>query len=385
MSPTDKARSKLLAARRLVIKIGSRALVNKRGNLDRKVFSSVAADVAYLRERGRQVSIVSSGSILVGRNKMGLSRNLTMPQKQAAAAVGQQGLMAEWGKALGKHGLVSGQILVTTEDLGHRMRYLNSRNTLEELLKMGVVPVINENDTVAVEEIRYGDNDRIATLVVAIMNADGLVLLTDIDGLCARDPAKYKDAEIVHTVREKDLDLFACAGPSHSGVGSGGMASKIDAARTAANLGVPTVIANAKTENVITRTMEGEAHGTLFVPEGPRMKDKHFFLAFAGEYRGTIKIDNGARRAVVERGKSLLPSGALEISGRFGKGDVVRVVDESGTEVARGLTQYNSGDLRKIMGKKSSEIETVLGQKLYDEIIHRDHLALTGSTEKNKT
>ncbi|MFO8057985.1 MAG: glutamate 5-kinase [bacterium] len=382
MSPTDKARSKLLSARRVVIKIGSRALVNKRGKLDQAVFRSVAADTAYLRERGRQVAIVSSGSILAGRNRLGLSRNLTMPQKQAAAAVGQHDLMAAWGRALGRHGLVSGQILVTTEDLGHRMRYLNSRNTMEELLSMGVVPVINENDTVAVEEIRYGDNDRIATLVVALMNADGLILLTDIDGLCSEDPARVKDAEIVHTVREGEAELYACAGPSHSGVGSGGMSSKIDAARTAANLGVPTVIANAKTENLVKRIMEGEVHGTLFVPEGPRMKDRHFFLAFAGEYKGTVKIDRGASRAIVEHGKSLLPSGIIESQGRFEKGDVIRVLDEGGEEVARGLTQYDSGDLKRIMGRKSSEIESVLGQKLYDEIIHRDYLVLTGGQAK---
>ncbi len=382
MSPVDKARSRLVSARRLVIKIGSRALVNKRGNLDRAVFRSVAEDVACLRNKGIQAAIVSSGSILAGRNRLGLSRNLTMPQKQAAAAVGQHDLMAAWGRALGKHGLISGQILVTTEDLGDRMRYLNARNTMEELLKMGVVPVINENDTVAVEEIRYGDNDRIATLVVALMNADGLFLLTDIDGLCAEDPAKVKDAEIVHTVREKDLALFACAGPSHSGVGSGGMSSKIDAARTAANLGVTTAIANAKTENVVSRIMEGEVHGTLFVPEGPRMKDRHFFLAFAGEYKGTLKIDEGACKAIVEKDKSLLPSGIIDSSGRFAKGDVVRVIDESGTEVARGLTQYNSGDLKKIVGKKSTQIESILGQKLYDEIIHRDYLVLTGKKSK---
>lgn len=379
MSPASQAKAKLKSARRVVVKIGSRALVDREGRLDRAVFRGVAEDVAKLKAGRRAVALVSSGAVLAGRIKLGLgTRTLSLPQKQAAAAVGQNDLMTEWAKAFARHELKVGQVLLTADDLTERTRYLNSRNTLEELLGLGVVPVINENDTVAVAEIRYGDNDHLSTLVVGLMPADLLIILTDIDGLCAMDPAQVPDAPVVHLVRESDLELFACAGPSRSGVGSGGMASKIEAARTVARRGVPTVIANGKEKNVISRIMAGEALGTLFVPEGPSMADRKYWMAFAGEPKGEIKIDDGAKRAVEERGKSLLPSGVTQVSGEFNEGDVVRVLDQAGNELARGLSRYSSADLDKIKGKKTSEIEALLGQKLYDEVVHRDDLALTG-------
>jgi glutamate 5-kinase len=363
----------------VLIKIGSRALVNRKGGLDRAVFRSVADDVAALVDSGASTAIVSSGAILAGRSRLGLGdRELNMRQKQATAAVGQNGLMLEWGRALSRHGLETAQILLTAEDLGDRTRFLNSANTMEELLGMGVVPVINENDTVAVEEIRYGDNDHIATLVAGLMQADALIILTDIDGLCEEDPRVEPDAPVVHLVMEHDTELFACAGPSISGVGSGGMASKIEAARTVARRGVPTVIANAKTKGIIGRIMSGEDMGTLFVPEGRPMKGRKYWMAFAGETRGKIKVDDGAGRALIGHGKSLLPSGVTGITGPFQKGDMVAVVDPGGKEIARGLTLYSSDDLDKIKGRKTSEIESVLGQKLYDEVIHRDYLVITG-------
>jgi len=378
VSPGKAAKAKLRSAKRVVVKIGSRALVTPKGGLDKKVFRSVAADLARMREQGKLVALVSSGSIMFGRHMLKLGDALTMPQKQAAASVGQNALMGEWARAFKRHGIHTGQILITAEDFSHRGRFLNSRNTLEELLRMGVVPVINENDTVAVEEIRYGDNDHIAVLVAGLMLADILILLTDIDGLCETDPAKGGSGKVVHEVREFDTELYACAGPSSSGVGSGGMSSKIEAARTAARRGVPTVIANAKTEGVAGRIMKGETLGTLFIPQSRPMKDKKFWMAFAGGTKGEIRVDEGAKKALQERGKSLLPSGVTSLSGRFDKGDVVRVVDEKGAEIARGLTQYSSRELAKIRGKKSSEIEAILGQMLYQEVIHRDYLALTG-------
>ncbi len=379
MSPDKQAKKKLFSARMVVIKIGSRALVNRRGNLDKKVFRSVADDVASLREEGRRVALVSSGSILAGRLKLGMEAGgLTMPQKQAAAAVGQNILMAEWARALARHGIKTGQILVTAQDLEDRTRYLNSGNTLMELLGMEVVPVINENDTVAVEEIRYGDNDHIATLITALVHADALILLTDIDGLCSEDPGERPDAPIVHMVKEGDAGLYACAGPSYSGVGSGGMQMKIEAARTAARRGVPTVIANAKTPGIVGRIMAGEETGTLFVPEGRPMRDRQFWMAFAGKTSGEIIVDQGAKRAVRDRGKSLLPSGIKNVSGRFEKGGVVKVVDEDGREIARGLSNYSSGDVKRIKGRKTSEIPSILGEMLYQEVIHRDYMVLTG-------
>ena len=300
-----------------------------------------------------------------------------MPQKQAAAAVGQNDLMAYWARALARHGLQAGQVLLTAEDLGDRTRFINSRNTMEELLRLGVVPVINENDTVAVEEIRYGDNDHLATLAAGLLQAEALIILTDIDGLCEVDPAIEPRAPVLHTVMEHDTELFACAGPSASGVGSGGMATKIEAARTVARRGIPTVIANAKQEGIVGRIIAGNRIGTLFVPEGVPLKERKYWLAFSGGVKGTIKVDEGARRAVASRGKSLLPSGVTGITGAFKKGEMVSVLGPDGREFARGLSHYSSDDLIKIMGKKTSRIEAILGQKLYDEVVHRDDMVLT--------
>ncbi len=375
---SDRRRSATQRARRLVIKIGSRALVNRRGGLDKKVFKSIGEDVAALVQGGRSVALVSSGSILAGRVKLELmGKTLTMPEKQAAASVGQHILMNEWARALARHGVRTGQVLLTADDLKDRTRFLNSRNTMEELFSMGVLPVINENDTVAVEEIRYGDNDHIATLIAGQLHAELLVILTDIDGLLAEDPRVNPQAPLVREVMESECKLFANAGPSHSGVGSGGMATKIEAARTAARLGMHTVIANAKTPAVVSRIMSGERLGTLFVPESKPMAERKYWMAFAGGPRGTLTVDGGAARALTSRGKSLLPSGLTRVEGRFDKGDLVRVVDESGREVARGLTYYGSSDLKKIAGVKTSEIESVLGQMLYEEVVHRDYMVLT--------
>ncbi len=378
MTTAENWRKRLADARRVVIKIGSRALVNSKGKLDRRVFSSVSDGVAMLKRDAAEVAVVSSGSVLAGRSKLGLMhRELTMPQKQAAAAVGQNHLITEWARSLGRHGLMAGQILLTAEDLGDRSRYLNSRNTLEELFRLDVVPVINENDTVAVEEIRYGDNDHISTLIVGMMEADLLILLTDIDGFYAQDPSVDPQAEILVSVRESDSRLFDNAGPSKSGVGSGGMATKIEAARTVARRGVPTVIANGKRDGIIEDIIRGKEKGTLFVPEGEMMKSRQYWMAFAGEARGDVIIDEGAIKALEGRHTSLLSRGVTGVSGPFRKGDLVKVVSRDGTEVARGLTHYSHEDLEKIKGLKSSEIEGVLGQNLYDEIIHRDHMVLT--------
>jgi glutamate 5-kinase len=377
MSPLS-VRKELRHTRRLLIKIGSRSLVSPQGKPNTPVFRAIAADVAELWTGGKGVAIVTSGAILAGRAKLGLlDRELTMPMKQALAAVGQNVIMTEWARSLGRHGIAAGQVLLTAEDLRDRDRFLNSRNTIEQLLSLGVVPVVNENDTVAIEEIRYGDNDHLSALVAVMMRAEAMLLLTDTDGLCRPGPGGAGRGCVVGVVRESDEALIALAGPSASGVGSGGMASKIEAARMVARRGIRTVIANARAESVIGRVMAGEELGTLFVPESRPLDDHKYWMAFSGEVRGAIKIDDGARKALEEKGRSLLPAGILEVQGEFAKGDLIAVLTARGREIARGLSQYGAGDLARIRGHKSSEIEAILGGKLYDEAIHRDYLVLT--------
>jgi glutamate 5-kinase len=377
MSP-QTIRRELRSAKRLLLKVGSRSLVTEKGKLNAAVFRGLSADVAQLCAAGKGVAIVTSGAVLAGRAKLGLlGRELTMPIKQALAAVGQNVIMAEWARALARHGVVAGQVLLTGDDLRDRGRYLNSRNTIEQLLGLGVVPVINENDTVAIEEIRYGDNDHLSALVAVMMRAEVMLLLTDADGLCGPDPAAAGRVRVVGVVRESDEALMALAGPPASGVGSGGMASKVESARMVARRGVRTVIANARAEHVVARVMAGEEMGTLFVPEGRPLDDRQYWMAFSGGPRGAIKIDDGARKAIEDKGRSLLPAGVLEVRGEFDKGDLVAVVTARGREIARGLSQYSAADLARIQGRRSGEIQALLGGKLYDEAIHRDYLVLT--------
>ncbi len=369
----DRDETKLIErARRVVVKIGSAVLA---GSPD--VFARVAADVKYLKASGREVVIVTSGAVALGMKALGLSkRPATIPETQAVAAAGQLNLMFNYKKAFMEAGLLMGQVLLTHDDFSDRKRFLNARNTVLTLLGMGLVPVINENDTVATEEIKLGDNDELSALVTNLVNADLLVILTDIDGLYDRDPRRDPEAKRIPLVRDvENLDpgaLGAGAGP----LGSGGMRTKTLAARTAAHFGVPTIVADGMDREVIRKIFEGRRPGTLFLPRERSLSSRKHWIAFSTRPTGRVFVDDGARKALLEGKKSLLPSGIIDVDGDFEAGEVVHCVDSAGMEFARGLTNYSSDEIRRIKGSRSSEIEKKLGYKVFDEVIHRDNLVV---------
>jgi glutamate 5-kinase len=356
----------LVAAKRIVIKIGSRLLAESPASRP----AAIADQVVELRRRGVEVVIVSSGAIALGIKALRLAgRPHELPGLQAAAAVGQSRLMQHWEHAFAVHDLVIGQVLVTHDDLGDRRRFLSARLTLRALLDHGCVPIINENDTVATEEIKFGDNDQLAALVCNLVTADALVILTDVEGV--RDAAGVRMA----IVRDIDREAVPVAGGSTSGVGSGGMASKVGSARIVTRTGVPAVIAPGREPDVIVRALAGDDIGTLFVPL-PRMSSRKHWIAYGAKPVGALVVDDGAVRAVKDNGKSLLPAGIKRVDGEFDLGDTVSVVTAAGVELARGLVAYPSGELRKISGLQSSSIEATLGYKSIDEAIHRDDLVI---------
>ncbi len=356
-----------------VVKVGSGVLSAGTDRLDVAVIRRLAREIASLKAGGRAVVVVSSGAILAGRERLGIkSRPATTLLKQAAAAVGQGRLMRLWDEAFGRVGLAAAQILLTRDDFRDRPRYLNARNTIQELLRLGAVPVINENDTLAVEEIKFGDNDVLSALVAGLCGAGLLILLTDQEGLYSSDPRVSPAARLIPSVREgQDPAGIGRPGPH----GSGGMESKVGAARMAANSGIPTVIAQGSRQGILKAVLEGRERGTLFVPRAAPLARRKQWLAFASHPRGEIHVDAGAQEALVRRAKSLLPSGVRSVSGSFAAGDAVSLVAD-GVEFGRGLTNYGSKELDKIKGLKTAEIERVLGAKLPDEVVHRDNLAL---------
>jgi len=371
-------RQVLRQAQRVVVKIGTRVLTTAAGGLDPKVFARLAGEVAEARRMKREIVIVSSGAMAAGRKRLGIGpAKLTMPEKQAVAALGQPDLIAAWERAFRKHGLLVAQVLLTHEDFAERLRYLNSRNTLVTLLEKGIIPVINENDTVAVEEIKFGDNDRLSALVAGLLDADLLVLLSDIMGLCDQDPGLHADAQVIPVVRELTREVFECAGPSRHALATGGMSSKIVAARAVSSMGIATFIGNGRTPGLLSRIFEGKIQGTLILPSGKKLRGRQYWIAFARKPRGQVQVDAGARRALVEGNKSLLPSGVTQVHGRFAAGDAVAVTDPEGVEFARGLVRFSASDLNRIKGLKTSAIEAVLGERDYEEVIHKDDLVLT--------
>jgi len=372
-------RQALRQARRIVVKVGTRVLTTAAGSLDPRVFARLAGEVAEAGRARREVVMVSSGAIAAGRKRLHLGQvKLTLPEKQAVAALGQPELIAHWQRAFHKHGLLVAQVLLTHEDFSERLRYLNSRNTLVALLAKGIIPIINENDTVAVEEIKFGDNDRLSSLVAGLLDADLLVLLSDIEGLCDQDPGIHADARVIPVVRELNRAVTECAGPSRNALSTGGMSSKIEAARAIAAMGIPTFIGNGKTPGLLGRLLAGKIVGTLILPSGKRLRGRQYWIAFAHQPSGQIQVDPGARRALVEGNKSLLPSGVTQVQGRFEPGDAVTVADPQGVEFARGLVRFSSTDLNRIKGLKTSAIASVLGECDYEEVIHKDDLVLTG-------
>jgi glutamate 5-kinase len=363
-------RAGLVAARRVVVKIGSRLIAEAPASRP----ATIADQVAELRRREIEVVIVSSGAIALGLPRLRLAQRPTeMPALQAAAAVGQSRLMQQWEHAFAAHAIEIGQVLVTHDDLGDRRRFLSARLTLRALLDHDVVPIINENDTVATEEIKFGDNDQLAALVCNLVSADVLVILTDVEGV--RDAAGLR----IPIVRDIDRDAAPVAGQSVSGVGSGGMASKVGSARIVTRTGVPAIVAPGREPDVLAKVLAGADIGTLFVPP-PRtagvLSSRKHWIAYGTKPAGRVTIDDGALRALREAGKSLLPAGIVAVDGNFDLGDTVSIVTCGGAEIGRGLAAYPAGDLRKILGLQSAAIEATLGYKGIEEAIHRDDLVI---------
>jgi glutamate 5-kinase len=374
------ARPEAKGARRIVVKVGS-GVLTRAGRLRPGVVGGIAAEAAALFAVGREVVIVSSGAIAMGSRSLGWDHpGRSIPEKQAAAAVGQIGLSELWRKRLRKHGRGAAQVLVTRTGLDERERFLNARHTLIELLRLGVVPVVNENDTVATEEIRFGDNDNLSATVVNLVGADLLVILTDVDGLYAAPPGpKGPVGGPLDVVEALTPAVEQAAAGSGSAFGRGGMITKLEAVRSAAASGAATVLANGLRKGTLTRVAAGEREGTLF-RAGNRIGSRKHWLAFTAQPRGRLRLDAGAVRAVRERGRSLLPAGIVTVEGRFGIGDPVTCADEQGVDFARGLAAYAAEDVRRIQGLATSEIGRVLGYSNGDEVIHRDDLVLLADT-----
>ncbi|HUH01393.1 MAG TPA: glutamate 5-kinase [Kofleriaceae bacterium] len=365
----DPPRAALLAARRVVIKVGSRLLAESPAGRP----AAIADEITHLAAaRGLQATVVSSGAISLG---MKVLRHATRPTElamlQACAAVGQGRLVQHWEHAFGAHGVTTGQVLLSHDDISNRKRFLNARHALRALIDSAVVPIINENDTVAVDEIKYGDNDLLAALVCNLVSAEALIILTDVEGL--RDASGAR----VPTVRDIDAEAVPVAGgTAPRGVGSGGMASKVQAARVANKSGITCVIVPGRRASIITETLGGDDVGTVFVPPGPVLKSRKHWLAYSSRPTGTLVVDEGARRALVEQGKSLLPAGLLGVEGDFEQGDLVSIVTAERTEFARGLAGYRADELHRIRGARTADIAASLGYKYLDEVIHRDDLVL---------
>jgi glutamate 5-kinase len=361
----------------VVVKVGSGVLSRGGLGLHRPTIAWLASALAALRTQGIEVILVSSGAILAGMEALGLGeRPRDLPLKQAAAAVGQAHLMRAYEEAFQPCGRRVAQILLTQEDLRHRGRYLNARNTLFRLLTLQILPIVNENDTVAVQEIQFGDNDTLSALVASLAEADLLVILTDTDGLFTADPRRDASARLIPLVRPQDAVTSFCAEETGSAASIGGMSSKVLAARRAATAGIPTVVASGLKAGVVEAAVRGEDVGTFFVPSRSRMQSRKRWLAFASQPRGGVVVDDGARQALVSGGKSLLPSGVRATRRTFRAGDVVSLEDADGQEFARGLVNYSRDEVEKIKGLKSHEIAAALGHKPYEEVIHRDNLVI---------
>jgi len=358
-----------------VVKVGTNVLADAAGALDAARIGALAGQVAALRARGISVIIVSSGAIAAGVGALGLSgRPDTLPELQAAAAVGQSKLMRTYSDALAPHGLSAAQVLVSREDFADRVRYLNIRQALTALLRCGAVPIVNENDSTSTEEISFGDNDLLSALVTNLVQAGVLVILTTAPGLQRRSG---ETRELIGVVRRIDDDVLALATGSQSALGTGGMTTKLEAARIATDAGEACIIADGRAEGVLEAIFQGREVGTLFLPTPRKMSSRKRWLAAANVPAGTITVDDGARRALVEGGKSLLASGIVSLGDAFHRGDLVTLLDQTGAEIARGLVNYGADDLHKIKGLHTSRIAQVLGDKPYDEVIHRDNLVLT--------
>jgi glutamate 5-kinase len=368
-------REEFKQVKRVVVKVGTSTLTHANGQLNLERMERLVRELADLHNRDIEVVLVSSGAIGTGANRMGLKKiPKTLPEKQALAAIGQGRLLHMYEKFFADYGKTVAQVLLTREDLDERIRYLNATNTLLAILNMHVIPIINENDTVVVEEIKIGDNDTLSTMVAGIVNADLLIILSDVDGFYDCDPRINKDAHLQSEVYEVTEEMETNAVSRGTTFASGGMLTKLKSARICMTAGIPMVIANSAEENVIRRIFAGEVLGTVFLPREERMPSRKKWLAFGSVIHGQLKVDHGAELALLNRGKSLLASGVMVVEGDFDRGTVIGVMNVTGEEIARGLTNYSSSEIRQIAGHKSGEIEKILGAKDYDEVIHRDNL-----------
>ncbi len=367
-------------ARRIVVKVGSSVLTDD-GTLRRRVFGDLAREISALGEEGRQVALVSSGAVALGSRLLGWKQpGHSIPEKQAAAAVGQVGLMDIYRRRFARYGRPVAQVLVTRTGLEEREHFLNARHTLLTLLRLGVVPVVNENDTVATEEIRFGDNDNLSATVVNLIGADLLILLTDVDGLHVEPPLPGRPRPPLFDVVESvHPEVRRAAQGSDSAFGRGGMITKLQAAQTAAHSGAATVVCNGRRRHTLPRVARGEPVGTLFLP-GERLASRKHWLAFTARPRGQLVLDEGAAGALRSRGRSLLPAGILEVRGEFRVGDPVSCRDRKGRELARGLVAYSAQEIARIQGRATREIAQVLGYSNGDEVIHRDDLVLVAES-----
>ena len=370
------------SAKRVVIKVGSGVLTEDNG-LNLNVLHSITKQISFLIDnRGLEIILVSSGAMASGLKKIGLrKRPDEIPGRQAVAAVGQAGLILEYEKAFSKYNKKAAQILLTGSDLSNRKRYLNARNTLSTLLTWGVVPIINENDTVAVEEINFGDNDNLAAMITLLMDADILINLTDINGLYDKDPRSNRDAEFIPVVNKIKKNIEEAASGIPGALGTGGMITKIKAAKKVTSAGIPMIIAGGAKSDILLSLFLNKKQGTFFVPEKKKIANRKCWIAYSLKPKGVVEIDSGAALALASKGKSLLASGITGVKGEFGVGAPVAFITGGKDVLGTGLVNYSSADIKRIMGLKSNKIKQVLGSKPYDEVIHRNNLAITGECE----
>lgn len=376
MSQLNYKESTVARARRIVIKIGS-AVVSDSDGLCRDVIECLAAQVETAVRAGYEIIIVTSGAVAAGRARLSKLHGATIAARQAAAATGQIELMSEWARAFDAHGRAVAQILLTHQDVAERKRRQNANQTIAELLGAGVIPIVNENDTVAVEEIRLGDNDVLSSLVASLVQAQLLIILSDVAGVLTGDPRKRADARLIPIITDPDAEMRGLVAESTGPLGSGGMATKLKSARQAARAGIAVIITSGREADSIAAALDpARETGTLIVPAAVRLKSRKHWIAFALRPAGALSVDKGAAEALRTKGRSLLASGIREVRGDFGGGDCVSLFDPEGVEFGRGLVNYPASDVQKVAGRRSTEIPSLLGYKVADEIIHRDNFVL---------
>jgi glutamate 5-kinase len=384
MSQLNYKESTVARARRVVIKVGS-AVLSEAAGLRVDVIEQLANQIEAAVKAGREIVIVTSGAVAAGRARMSKLHGATIAARQAAAATGQIELMSAWARAFGVHDRAVAQILLTHQDLAERRRRANANTTISELLGAGVIPIVNENDTVAVEEIRLGDNDVLSSLVASLVQAHLLIMLSDVAGVLTGDPRERSDARLIAVITDPEAEMRGLVAESAGPLGSGGMATKLKAARQAARAGIAVIIAHGREDDVITIALDpARETGTLIVPAGVKLKSRKHWIAFALRPAGSLGVDRGATEALCNKGRSLLPSGVREVRGDFGGGDCVSLLDPDGVEFGRGLVNYPAADVLKVAGRRSAEIPNLLGYKVADEIIHRDNFVLMKDSVEGK-